>query len=602
MAVCNIFKELKNNTGTFLMFSQYVEDLTRESTQSVYYHVTPSKFIALDVDYKDHNNDSVPRQLQNLFENGCAVCRKDMSDKWTPAASSNLFWNALWDMGIINDNDGYVDEIKYVGDINIQSYNEHDGMGYSEIYCYIPNDAGEYKYQYSINNKTSEDNIYTSQYSIEGYNVNELAGWALIGEFLNYYPQKITTFPWDNNALEYKSINSNLFNINTLILLYDVVTKTESGAEVIYKNIPLGIYFTGILEDGKMTNNITKYVSNDDIFGTGTGYGLRICSRFTVTPNQDNIKTVEITLDNDNYSAISQVMSQMSISQNKMDEILTKVQSNTSAEKELLAMFKNSRTNIPYIKTIDGVNYWFINGRNIGPVLGEIDCECIPYTTEEILSMLNSSKVFTLILSALNDEGRNIFDYSVDGPQNINVMWQILYDNEIVKPEELTLNNQIIDNKLNGIVMKDVYDTTTYFVNAKYDGLEAKDNSTVYFVWPTFFGMLPCDETCGDGSYHNFEPSEDDVKKLDKYIYNSKNNKYTYTNLTNENGETDHVVLAYPKSFGPLNSILDNHGYEYIMDFNVYEKVYNFNGNSVPYYVYVDKVPTEVKVFTLSFK
>lgn len=602
MAVCNVFKELKNTTGTFLMFSQYVEDLTRESTQSVYYHITPSKFIALDIDYKDHNNDSIPRQLQNKFENGCAVCRKEMVNKWVPTNSSNLFWNTMWDMGLLTDNDGIVNEIRYVGDINIQSYNEHDGMGYSEIYCYIPNDANEYKYQYSINDKSEEDNIYNSQYIIEGYNTSDLNGWELIGEILNYYPQKTTSFPWDNDALTTSNVNSNLFNINTLVLLYDIITKTDSGTEKIYKNIPLGIYFTGVVEDGKMINNITKYVSNDDIFGTGTGYGLRICSRFTVTPNQDNIKTVEITLDNDNYSSISQVMSQMSISQNKMDEILTKIQSNTSAEKELLSIFKNSRTNIPYIKNINGDSYWFINGRNAGRVLEEIDCDCIPYTEEEILAILNNSNSLVLKLTAMNELGQNVFDYSIDNSQDIYLTWQILFNNEETKPEELSINNEIIDNNLNGIIMKEVYNTTTFIVNAKKDGLVAEDSKTIHFVWPTYFGTLPCDESCGDDIQHNFDPLEQNIKSLNKFIYTSKNNKYTYSNITDNNGNTKHVALAYPKSFGSLTSITDDYGYEYITDFIMYEKLYTFNGNTIPYYVYVDKIPAEVKDFSLTFK
>ena len=55
MAVCNIFNSLANTTGTFLTFSQYVEDLTRNYAQGDTYKVVPSKFIALNIDYSNIN-------------------------------------------------------------------------------------------------------------------------------------------------------------------------------------------------------------------------------------------------------------------------------------------------------------------------------------------------------------------------------------------------------------------------------------------------------------------------------------------------------------------------------------------------------------------
>ena len=51
MAVCNIFNKLSKNTGNFLTFSQYSEDLTKGATQYEAYRVVPSKFIVMDVDY-----------------------------------------------------------------------------------------------------------------------------------------------------------------------------------------------------------------------------------------------------------------------------------------------------------------------------------------------------------------------------------------------------------------------------------------------------------------------------------------------------------------------------------------------------------------------
>ena len=115
MAVCNLFKKLTKNTGTFLLFSQYNEDLTKMVTQPGSYRVAPSRFIALDVNYKNLGvegsdlNVIVPQILQNNFENGCAYLRSvyegEFESKWTPEISKNLFWNTLLDSGLIHVND-----------------------------------------------------------------------------------------------------------------------------------------------------------------------------------------------------------------------------------------------------------------------------------------------------------------------------------------------------------------------------------------------------------------------------------------------------------------------------------------------------------------
>ena len=52
MAVCNIFTELNKPTGNFLMFSNYTEDICKYSVFDSNYRVVPSKFYALDADFK----------------------------------------------------------------------------------------------------------------------------------------------------------------------------------------------------------------------------------------------------------------------------------------------------------------------------------------------------------------------------------------------------------------------------------------------------------------------------------------------------------------------------------------------------------------------
>ena len=127
------------------------------------------------------------------------------------------------------------------------------------------------------------------------------------------------------------NVDSKSFNINTIVLLYDVY----SGDEKLYDSVPLGIYFTGLI-DGGMTNQITKYVSNEDIYNSGTSYGLRVCSRFTANPTNGNLTIQNVTMEDNSYSELSRVLSQISISQNKMDEILGRNYIETQNYKDLL--------------------------------------------------------------------------------------------------------------------------------------------------------------------------------------------------------------------------------------------------------------------------
>ena len=72
----------------------------------------------------------------------------------------------------------------------------------------------------------------------------------------------------------------------------------------VYSYIPMGMYISGIFdENNELTNIIKKYVSTS--YGTGTSYGLRICTRFTTTPDSNiNMSDVHVSSENtENYSA-----------------------------------------------------------------------------------------------------------------------------------------------------------------------------------------------------------------------------------------------------------------------------------------------------------
>ena len=99
MAVCNIFNNLTKSTGTFLMFSQYTEDLAKWQTESIYHKIVPSKFIALDINPGDYNNTSLPRLFQVRYENACACYKNESEFAWLPEYSKRLFWNTMFESG-----------------------------------------------------------------------------------------------------------------------------------------------------------------------------------------------------------------------------------------------------------------------------------------------------------------------------------------------------------------------------------------------------------------------------------------------------------------------------------------------------------------------
>lgn len=391
MAICNIFKKLENNNGTFFTFSQYTEDLVANQSNSSY-KVVPSRFICCDVDYSLFDNETLPALLQNNFENGCSFLRSKMGKEWNPDISKNVFWNEVGYNLFINDS-GRDDDLEYsetnivyCGDINIQSYSEKDNVGYNEIYCYIPNDAKKLKYE--IIKKVSQDqyyheydNRYICGYTYDDIKFDGLLDIDKVYKVENSLLSKPYLFEIGGNGKgvgykykysnflsidlsKYNSLSINNFSFNTIVVFYDIIVNDS----ILYSNIPLGMYFSGIIEGGVMNNSITKFVNNNDIYGSGTSYGLRICNRFTVSPNGTFIKSATNTLlgEDAEYAAISQTMAAMADSQKKMDQLISNINDYQKGIKDHLASFKNYRVNVPYIKIINNIPYWFINGKNTG--------------------------------------------------------------------------------------------------------------------------------------------------------------------------------------------------------------------------------------------
>jgi hypothetical protein len=402
MAVCNLFSKFTNVSGNFLLFSQYVEDITKNYGESDNWKVVPTKFVALNIDYSKLDmtvvspngndlNSGIPKYFQNVFENGCAWCRGNAETdvlpiKWNPELSRNMFWNCMLNGKFITTEDmgsgKIIPEVVYYGDINMHSYNMHQGMGYGEVYCYIPTDAKRMycnvEFETEIANReyiTPETKLY-----LEGYKDLGLDNYKQ-----QYYINQDFIMPFDDSKVgNLLNTNDNMYNINTVVVLYSIFHKLNNDWICEYESIPMGMYLTGVISGDTVTNSVTKYPTTS--YGAGTSYGLRICSRFSATTANGIVTNNDITVDNSNYTNMCQLMSKMNENLSLMLDVTKSAVDTTQQYKELLSMVKNNRTNVPYVKTVNGTDFWFVNGKMVSSTSGIEAGDCCTELSAEIVS------------------------------------------------------------------------------------------------------------------------------------------------------------------------------------------------------------------------
>lgn len=424
MAICNLFKPLKKETGTFLMFSQYTEDLTKMYTQPDQYRVEPAAFMAMEFDFSKNipndilgsdgrgvwDNSTIPLLFQNYYENTCAALKNDTTFKWEPEVSKTIFWNCLYDSKLITedlDNSGVniINESRYVGEVNIQSYSEYNNLGYDEIYCYIPADGKEQRVKCTISDQYAPQSISDGSDGLEGWTKEQIE--KIWGDTIMVLPNNIMTSNKvtleSENKFEVKPLDEQKeFKFNAIILFYNIKSAykvydendASTTEQTIYYNIPLGIYFPGVINNHEMTNTITKYVTNENIYGAGTSYGVRICNRFITSAMSENSVTYPYNPeDSTDLSSITELLSEMAKTMNKMNDVIENQNQNMVFIKESLSTIKNNQVNIPYIKTIGDKSYWFVNGKNTY-VVADVAPYSNSYIEDQIEKWENDPDIF----------------------------------------------------------------------------------------------------------------------------------------------------------------------------------------------------------------
>lgn len=406
MAKCNVFQpNLTQNMGTFYTFSQWGDDMTLQNALGDAYRLVPSRFACLKID----NVQGVGTKLQDYFEHVCAAIRHHMDidthlERFTPKNASWIFWDALKKANLT---DSTWSNMVFVGEMDLQGTNYIDGVSYSELYCIVP--ANAKKMTNWVAGASPSGGLpsiswtYDQQFGVP-------FGWtdsmkAQTGVITQYATNTVTTpahfegpaiFTTEDNQTMYSSlntldslhqvymqdilVNNNYFTItnddsfefNAIALFYDIVAKDEhNNYHYIYTAVPMGMYFS---ENGE---NIKKYVANDDIYGQGTSYGLRVTTKFSaesiVAQGGDNHSGSQVSATVDNlYPEMSAVMDRFNAAAEAFDMYTDQVQSSIEQMTTHISNFKDNKVNVPYIREIKGYGdtkpekYWFVNGRSTG--------------------------------------------------------------------------------------------------------------------------------------------------------------------------------------------------------------------------------------------
>lgn len=398
--ICNLFRPIDKTNGNFLLFSQYVEDVSRSAVDSAY-RVRPSEFVCLDFNQAIQSKaqsltpnleggsitNYIPAYFQNFFENGVSALKNE-NVSVSPFNFTIGFMDKLVALTANGSNIGLQDYIKYVGNIDLESW--EDGFadvvldissGAHKVTATLVDTIGEVSVG-NVNNFSQQccgSRTYSNEYSIQE-NAYYIQGWKdnddlpikgkvpATGE-IGIGVKNGWSNPWNSAVspfhqlitLETGSTSDNSFTFNTIIVFYDIF---DASNNVLYSGIPMGIYFTGVGESSGIGNDVTIYNSSVEAYGAGSGWALRICTKFSPTP-YGYLQVEEVALESKSITkSISTILSATAEAIKAVNDFASKSISELQSIKNITALFKNSRTNVPYPMEVNGVKYWFVNGRN----------------------------------------------------------------------------------------------------------------------------------------------------------------------------------------------------------------------------------------------
>lgn len=166
----------------------------------------------------------------------------------------------------------------------------------------------------------------------------------------------------------YPATNKQKYSFQYLVLLYDIY----EGDALVCKDQVMGQY---VLYEPQ-----TLISESDQLYGAGTSWAVRICSRVTASDTAD-----AIGISGPGYNSLTAILSQFGDLTSQMRQILNKKYDDITTVKQYLENFKNIReVNVPYVS--DDGKYWMVNGKPVTEITGGgstslCECEGIPSET-----------------------------------------------------------------------------------------------------------------------------------------------------------------------------------------------------------------------------
>jgi len=315
--------------------------------------------------------------FQNVFENGVTAIKNNDKDL-TPKEFSLYFINCLRAMYSNGDStDNLLNRISYIGDIDATSWED----GFADIIISIESESSPIICTY----KSSLPSFTTISFDNELGNDDKyyIHGWKDQEDTIPLSPLTTATItvpktwsgvtagvsPWDEFMDITTDTESDSFTFNSIVVLYDIL---DSDNNVTTKDVPMGMYFTGDCEENGVNGQATIYKSSESAYGAGSGWSLRICTRFSSVP-YGNLQVEEISLEPGIIpESISRVLGAAAETIQTVREFADKSIYNSQGLRDLYNLVKNGKMNVPYVRevntVVDGevtkVKYWFVNGRN----------------------------------------------------------------------------------------------------------------------------------------------------------------------------------------------------------------------------------------------
>lgn len=222
-------------------------------------------------------------------------------------------------------------------------------------------------------------------------------------------------------------------------------------------------------------------------------------------------------------------------------------------------------------------------------------------TIQEVLTKLLFPYIAPSVSASLTySPNANIYEYGrIVSVTNINA--SVAKKSESIQSIKFYQNNNLINiistNCSNGGTFSYTLEpsvsitsntSNSYFkviVNDDTTNVTANTNSFT-FVYPYYYGVINNDA----------EINENLIKSLTKQVVAKGNKTYSYS------PNFQKMVIAYPKSYGVLKSILDPNGFEQMASFTLTElNIIGLDGTSQPYYVYSNGASTNTN-FNMTFK